>query len=466
LRLKLRANPTADWQWDATLFYADLNNGYDEFTLDNTGFTTFSDEPGSDTQESIAGSLRGTYVGAQAFQLTTKTSYTDSESVYGFDSDWTFAADPRGYDTFLETQRQRQVFNQEIRLDSPVTYDAEAPRWTVGAYYESTTEDTFLTEDFGSANTTFDATTLAVFGQWRQSLNPATRLIVGLRIEDYDLATKIDFRDDVTFSDTLVGGKIVLEHDLTARDLIFASLTHGYKAGGANIYNFLVVPDEGPAAYSTETLWNLELGWRGRSSGGKVSGEVIAFYIDRDNPQVRDSAGFGSSFTYFVDNGAAAAIYGLESSFRAQLNDHFSAYGSLGAMQSELDAFAISNPTADPAGGRELANVPATTYRLGAHYDASGQTEGLWASAEVAGRSSYFESNTHDETRSAFNVINASLGYRHDAWSVTLWARNLLDQGYENRVFYFGNAGPNFETQRYDSPAAPRQLGATVRYSF
>ena len=230
---------------------------------------------------------------------------------------------------------------------------------------------------------------------------------------------------------------MVLEHDFTERDLVFASLTHGYKAGGANIYNFLVVPDEGPADYATETLWNLELGWRGRSRVGKISGEIIAFYLDRNDPQVRDSAGYGSAFTYFVDNGTAAAIYGLESSFRAQLNDHLTAFGSLGLMDSELDAFTLSNPTADPAGGRELANVPASTYRLGAHYDASGQAKGLWASAEFVGRSAYLESNTHDETRSAFNVVNASVGYRHDAWSLTLWARNLLDTRYENRIYSF-----------------------------
>lgn len=466
LRLKLRANPSDDWQWNAALFFADLSNGYDEFSLDNTGFTTFSDQPGVDTQESFASSLRGHYTGAEAFNFTTKTSYTDSDSIYGFDSDWTNLTDPRGYDLFLETQRQRQVINQEIRFDSPASSDASAPRWTAGAYYESTVEDTFLTAGFGGAHTTSDATTLALFGQWKQPLNESTRLIVGLRLEDYDLNTEIEFRPDVFFSDTLVGGKLVLEHDLNERDLIFASLTHGYKAGGANTYNFLVVPDEGPAAYQTETLWNLELGWRGRSSDGRVSGEIIAFFLDRNDPQIRDSAGFGSSFTYFVDNGTAASIYGLESSFRAQLTDRFTVFGSLGLMQSDLDSFTLSNPTADPAGGRELANVPASSYRLGLHFDANNAANGFWASSEVTGRDAYFESNTHDETRSGFAVVNASVGYRNNAWDVTLWARNLLDKSYENRIFYFGNAGPNFETRRYESPAPPRQIGATFRYSF
>lgn len=465
LRLKLRFNPSEDWQWNAALLYADLNNGYDEFTLDNTGFTTFSDAPGYDIQESFATSLRGNYSGAQNFNFTTKTSYTDSDSIYGFDSDWTNLTDPRGYDLFLETQRQRQVFNQEFRFDSPLTTDRMAPRWTAGAYYESTVEDTFLTEGFGGARTTFDATTIAVFGQWRQAISHSSRLIAGLRLENYDLNTEIEFRPNVAFSDTLVGGKLVFEQDLNDRHLLFASLTHGYKAGGANIYNFLVVPDEGPAAYRTETLWNLELGWRGRSADGRVSGDLIAFYLDRHDPQVRDSAGYGASFTYFVDNGTGAGVYGLESSFRAQLTERFTAFGNLGLMTSELDSFTLSNPTADPAGGRELANTPATSFRLGLRFDA-GTANGFWASSEVAGRSAYFESNTHHETRSAFAVVNASVGYRMGDWDVTLWARNLLDESFENRIFYFGNAGPNFETRRYESPAPPRQLGATLRYSF
>jgi hypothetical protein len=132
-------------------------------------------------------------------------------------------------------------------------------------------------------------------------------------------------------------------------------------------------------------------------------------------------------------------------------------------MDSDLDAFTLSNPTADPAGGRALANVPAYTYSLGLLY---GETSGFWASTELNGRDHYFESNTHNQTRSAFTAVNASIGYRAETWRVTLWARNLLDEGYENRIFYFANAGPNWETTRYESPAAPRQIGASVRFDF
>ena len=468
LRLKLRWLPNDLWQWDTTIFYADQDNGYDEFSLDNTGFTTFSDRPGRDTQEALAGSIRG-ITESDAFTFTTKTSATSTESVYSFDSDWTFAADPRGYDLFLETQREREVFNQEIRFDSnnrPVGHSPamrDGGRWTIGAYYESLNENTFLTEGFGSASTDFDATTTAIFGQWGQAISDGTRLIAGLRVEDYELDTDIEFRGALDYSDTLLGGKLTLEQDLANGHLGFATVTRGYKAGGVNIYNFLVVPTEGPDCYDTEILWTYELGWRGRSTDGKLSGEIVAFHIDRDTPQVRDSAGFGASFTYFVDNGTSASVSGVESSFRAELSPQLSAYGSLGLMDSELDRFTLSNRTADTAGGRDLANVPTYTYSLGLRY---ASTNGFWASTELNGRDDYFESNTHDQTRSACTVMNASIGYRADAWSVTLWIRNLWDQDYEDRIFYFANAGPNWETNRYESPADPRQIGASVRYEF
>lgn len=459
VRLKLRLRTSNAWQWDATVFYADQDNGYDEFSLNNTGFTTFSDEPGRDTQESVAGSVRGVYTG-EALVLTTRTSFTGTESEYSFDSDWTFAADPRGYDSFLATERSRDVFNQELRFDSA---PGAAQRWTIGAYYETTVEDTFLTEDFGGATTRFDATTLALFGQVGFRLAPATRLIVGTRVENYDLATRIEFRDDVDFADTLLGGKVTLEHDLSERALVFATVTRGYKAGGANIYNFLVVPDEGPADYVTETLWNYELGWRGRNANGRVSGELTAFYLDRRDPQVRDSAGFGDAFTYFVDNGRRASIYGLEASGRIELTATFSAYANLGLMESDLESFAIDNTAATPAGGRELANVPAYTYTVGGRF---GRVDGFFATTELSGRAAYFESNTHAEKRSTFTVANASVGYRREAWSVTVWARNVFDERYEKRIFYFGNAGPDFETRRYESPADPRQVGVSARWEF
>ena len=51
-------------------------------------------------------------------------------------------------------------------------------------------------------------------------------------------------------------------------------------------------------------------------------------------------------------------------------------------------------------------------------------------------------------------------------WTFTLWAKNLLNEAYDKRVYFFGNAEPDFIATRYEDRADPRQLGATAAYRF
>ena len=79
--------------WNATLLYAEFNNGFDEFALNNNGRFTYSDQPGRDSQRSQAASLRGTFTGLAGARLTTVTSGSWSKSVYSYDDDWTAASE-------------------------------------------------------------------------------------------------------------------------------------------------------------------------------------------------------------------------------------------------------------------------------------------------------------------------------------------------------------------------------------
>lgn len=86
-RLRLAFNPSEAWRWDATAFYSELDNGYDEWALDNNGRRTFSDQPGRDEQRSLAGSLRGTFTGLGGARFTTVTTAGEIDSVYSYDDD-------------------------------------------------------------------------------------------------------------------------------------------------------------------------------------------------------------------------------------------------------------------------------------------------------------------------------------------------------------------------------------------
>ena len=41
-----------------------------------------------------------------------------------------------------------------------------------------------------------------------------------------------------------------------------------------------------------------------------------------------------------------------------------------------------------------------------------------------------------------FAVFNGAIGYRHEGWTLTLWGKNLFDEAYEKRVFFFDNFHP------------------------
>ena len=475
-RLRVTANPFPAWRWEGTVLFSDVDNGFDDFALDNNGERTFSDQPGRDEQRSRAASLRGTFRGLAGARFTTVTNASRTKSRYSYDDDWTAAS----YQGFSDLARERTVFNQELRLDSAATRAALGwiDRWTTGAYFSRTKEKSAYTnEDPGNLRglrTNYDADNLALFGQAAHDFSSRTRLIVGLRTEHLDLngnGTRTRFRTSRNafdpevsfqpeFEDTFLGGKLTLEHDLSDRHLAFASITRGYKGGGVNIDARINPPDD-PLTYDTEYLWNYEAGIRGHWFEQRLRGEVTVFYLQRNDTQVRDSAGFGGSYRFFTANANDAKVYGLEGSASYAVTKEWSLYGSIAQTESSLDEFVLTNGST--GGGRRLANTPRHGYSLGTRYAAE---TGLLGSLELVGRSRQYDSNNQDEARGAFNVVNGSIGYTRGPWTLTLWVRNLFDQRYHKRVFFFGNEDPDYVPARYESVADPRQVGVTAIYRF
>lgn len=475
-RLRVTLNPAPAWRWEAALLYAEADNGYDEFALDNNGRRTFSNRPGRDEQQSLAGSLRGTFTGWPELRLTSITAANGTKSRYSYDDDWTAAS----YDGFSDLRRERDGASQELRLDSAAARAAAGPvdRWTLGLFAARTDEATrYTNEDPSNLRglvTDYAARNVAAYGQAAHDFSPRTRLTAGLRWESLDVTgagTRTRFRksrgtfDPVVsfaprFDDTLVGGKLALEHLLTERHLGFVSLTRGYKGGGVNV-DARINPPADPLVYGTETLWNWEAGLRGHWHDGRVTGEVTAFLLERRAAQVRDSAGFGGNYRFFTANANRARVSGLEAAGTWTFARDWSLHGSLGLMDSELAPFTLGN--GNRGGGRRLANTPPRGHTLALRYRPAA---GFFAQAEWVSRAEQFDSNNQDEARRAFDVLHASAGYRQGPWTLTVWARNLTDRVYDKRVFFFGNEDPDYVPTRYTTRADPRQVGVTLARRF
>lgn len=474
-RMKLRWFANEYSQIDGQIFFADSNNGYDEFELSNNSTNTYSDEPGQDLQETRGANLRWSYSGHDKIDFSYTTQYNTTNSTYSYDSDWgagylsAFGTPAEsGYFGFLSVGRDRDINSQELRLDSKEKQEALGfiDRWTVGLHHHKLDEfsDINYRDEFalGVATSDYETESVSYFTQIAHDLSNSTRFILGLRYEyhevDFNSIVTEDYfgslntgTPDVSKNSSVWGGKITLERDVNNEQMLFASVTKGYKVGGANSGAFILPTD--PTTYDDETLWNYELGLRSKWLSGKASSQITLFHLKREDAQLRDSAGAGGFFRYFTSNQGKAQHTGLEAESTWYITGNWTAKSSLGVLDTKLNK-----------SGRDLSNSPDLTYSARLDYL---PPLGIFAALELVGSDEYYVSNSHNEKRGSTLVVNSSIGYQFDNWTITLWAKNLLNRKYEERVFLFDNYDPDgLGEQRYESFASPRTFGVTANYKW
>jgi outer membrane receptor protein involved in Fe transport len=149
-------------------------------------------------------------------------------------------------------------------------------------------------------------------------------------------------------------------------------------------------------------------------------------------------------------------------------HDNYELYGSLGLLEAEFDEYRYTDPENPDEervfDGRDQTYAPAFTYRAGLSAD---WDNGLFVDLSVHGRDHYVFDLESGSTLDSFAVTDLSAGYRNGHWELTLWVKNLLDERYARRGFFFANEPPNYDNPRkWQSFAAPRQAGVTLRWRF
>jgi outer membrane receptor protein involved in Fe transport len=460
LRARLRVDASDDLEVNLAVLYTDIDNGYDAFALDN-GYTMLSDKPGRDAQRSTGTSLRFDWDGSALGTLTAITSFADSDIDFSFDADWgnEESWSPVTYDYVSLTKRERRTLSQELRF--------AAQRWLVGVYALGLSEDLDTTNlgeyydpgyDFADSlndvfGSEFESTNLAAFGQRDWQLGSASTLSAGLRVEhrstDYSDTTALDADP----SETMWGGELSLSHEHTDNVRSYVSLSRGYKAGG---FNLGVVP-AGQRTFGDEVLWSVEAGVKTMLMNNRLLINAAAFYSRRDDQQVRISEQINpndpASFVFFTVNDTARGnVQGLEADLRWYASDAVELYASLGLMSSELGE-----------SGRDLAHAPRYSISAGAVYRSA---SGFFARLDATAHDEFFFDVTHDEQSQAYELVNVRAGFEGENWRIEMWARNLFDEQYAVRGFYFGNEPPDFLPALYTRAGDPRNVGLTIERRF
>lgn len=463
LRAKLRIAATDDLMIDVLGFYADIDNGYDAFSLDNTR-RTLSDEPGRDRQISKAIAVSSLWSGAEKYQLETRLSHSATNSDYGYDEDWTFDGFPGGYTAYDQYRRSTDTSTAELRLVSLPGGEIldDTTRWTLGMYGFRQNQDLTRTYTYLPQKLTTDYSTrrLSVYGELETDLAESLILTSGLRLE----MSRSRYSDSmsVTYKNTeyLWGGRLALDYWLTSNTSLYASVSRGYKVGGVN-GGF--TEKQLPASlreFDTEALINYEVGSKGSYLNDRLQMQTALFYQQRQDAQLRGSyqPTIQVGFVDYLFNANKVNNYGLEYQMLYRWMNGFSFQGMAGLLQTDVkDSQASIN-------GRDVAHAPHWQYQLGLEYDTG---VGVFAGASVDGMDGFYFSDSHNARSWDYALLNAHLGYQTNDWSLRLWGRNLGNESYAERGFFFGNDPRiGYASRPYYQLGAPRTIGLSASLVF
>lgn len=455
---------------DLTLNYRwyDIDNGYDDFSLDNNR-QTLSDEPGFDRQETHAFGLNSK-TQFESGLLTLVATHMTHDIGYAYDEDWTFTGfHPFGYTSFDAYYRDVDTDMAEIRFASSEAASLlnGAMSWVVGAHYKSTDEEllrqyTFADGDFAS---TFSPTAISAYVEMTTLLNDNLSLVAGVRVENYDF----DYQDNTGLTqsndETMVGGKLSLNY-IVDDQFFYASVSRGYKGPGFN-------PDERVSAekrfFDAEFAWNYEVGYKGQLFHPSLTSRIAIFYMDRKNTQisdfdvlVRDDG--TPDFIDVIDNADLGTNKGFEAELAWQATDSWRVNLNVGYLDATVEGY----ERADGTVVEEQNQAQSPNYTVNLFSELILSDSWLWR-VDLDVKDEHRFSDGHDELSPFTALVNSQLVWSTGQWEASVWVKNALDREYYVRGFGGFSNDPRDEyafVEPYFQLGAERQFGLTLSYQY
>lgn len=444
----------------------------------------------------------------------------------------------------------RHVITQEVRLAS--TGGSRPLSWVAGAFYSNAQnrqryDNIYVDLDrlarglygisaeqrygvpaylvdgapvgFDHKDQTLDDVEYAVFGEVNWWLSERLKLIAGLRLSrvefDYtenhwgpaagfNVPTVANGGSNAgSVSESPLAPKFGLEYDFSSTNLVYATATKGFRAGGVNtslpeticgpaleVYGLRAT--DIPPTYAADTVWSYELGGKFRILDDRMQINAAAFRIDWEDAQINVNPGFGCNIP-FVANAAQARSTGLEIEAQAQLGWHLSASAALSLLDVKYteDAVTLERPGFSPLitafEGQKLPTPPVTLqvglrsdFQLGP-LDAFTRVDWRYTAGyedtavQVFGLSTYAPDNVVPDT----SRVNVRVGVTRGEVDLILFANNVLNE--RDGVSAGGRLGCRLPsaggTEACSTYAAynpffqvaaiwPRQVGFRVDYRF
>jgi iron complex outermembrane receptor protein len=480
VRGRLLWDATESVSADLTLLYVDQDNGYDAFSLDNPR-VTLSDTPGEDDQEAVALGGRVRWQLDDINSVEFKTTWTDADETYSFDEDWVF----NGYcntrvcpfGEFISSdimERERVQVAVDLRWLSTLGDWS----WVLGSYFHTRDED-MTRERFGAFDSRYETHRYALYGQLEWAITTALTARAGIRGEAFDDEYTDSNGFDLQSNASFWSGEATLEYALHADTLLYATASRGAKPGGVNTSATSVQPFIAPRfqpfirdrlQFDSESLFNKEIGLKGRYFDQRLALRLSAFHMDRSNAQLESWIYDATTFVFIgmLDNVDDAENYGVELEFEATLSDSLELIGRTGYLQTDVKRMTVFDLDLDDfreLRGRDQANAPRWQYYFGLNWS---PLQNLTTSVSVEGRDDRYFGYHHSATLDGYALLNLSVAYRWRNATIRAWSRNLLNTQYAVHGLYFANdPRDGFGVNRaYEQRGEPRVYGLEISYAL
>jgi iron complex outermembrane recepter protein len=319
----------------------------------------------------------------------------------------------------------------------------------VGAFSPLASEDALL---YPGVGTTFFGRTddrknteYAGFGEATWSVTSKLKLIAGMRYftETLDgvqqtthpfaagpvLPPVSDYSQSASKATTKFNASYEFNDDL----LVYVSAAQGFRAGGLNPPAAVVTTVPIPASFAPDSLWDYEVGVKGRLFEHLLEYQVDAYWIDWKNIQVQEVA---PPSEHYTGNAGNAVAKGVEFEFTARPIEHLRVNFSGSFQDAHLTTGATAAQLAiDPTLGRagnQLPDVARFQSALGLSYTvpiAADWTGTLATDITYRDKANvYFSGNPFNFELNAYTLVNLRAQVSTGPWTGTLFVRNVGDE--------------------------------------
>lgn len=413
------------------------------------------------------------------------TNFNDLTAIFGFLTN--FYGAPAGAGVRIEDASDTDKFVQELRIGG----SASRFDWRTGLFYtkeEGTVAQTL--KMFGSATATpysgsgiIEYEEYAAFGDVTVHITDQWDIQLGMRYarndQSYQSISAVDApvvpvfgppgaTTPVESDDSTITWAFSPTYRFNPDLMAYFRVATGYRPGGPNTEVGNI-----PRTYDSDSVINYELGLKGYLSGLGVSFDVALFQIDWKDIQLQntDSA---TQFLYF-DNGEDARSRGIEASASWRPVDGLTLEANGTLLDAELTAALPAIAGSDYLVGASGDRLPASakfTSNLSAQYDfplAATIDAFVGANWSYIGerKSTFMNSAAFAQGAQRFDwpsysVVDLRTGLRIDeAWSVNLYARNVLDE--DGVIVADNRGGTNVPLVTF---LQPRTYGLSVSWDF